>query len=76
MRSPYLHRSFANRVKERGRQRPAADPKEVEVLDILDQTVAVKVTAYWGTDYLQLAKYDGKWMILHVLWQTPSAASH
>lgn len=32
---------------------------------------AAKVTAWWGTDYLQLAKYDGQWMIVHVLWQSP-----
>ena len=64
--------SFAASVKASGRTRPASDPKEVEILDILDQTAAVKVTAYWGSDYMQLAKYDGKWMILHVLWQAPS----
>jgi len=64
--------AFAERVKAGGRKRPDSDPKEVEILDILDQTATVKVTAYWGTDYLQLAKYDGNWMILHVLWQSPS----
>jgi len=67
--------SFAERVKAGGRQRPDTDPKEVEILDILDQTATVKVTAYWGTDYLQLAKYDGTWMILHVLWQSPTETS-
>lgn len=65
--------AFAEGVKASGRSRPDSDPKKVEILDILDQTATVKVTAYWGTDYLQLAKYDGTWMILHVLWQTPGA---
>ncbi|HYE53759.1 MAG TPA: nuclear transport factor 2 family protein [Chitinophagaceae bacterium] len=46
--------------------------RKVEVLDVLDKTAAAKVTAWWGTDYLQLAKIDGKWMILHILWQSPS----
>ena len=31
---------------------------------------AVKVRASWGTDYLLLGKYDGRWMISHVLWQS------
>ncbi|HJQ67701.1 MAG TPA: nuclear transport factor 2 family protein [Blastocatellia bacterium] len=22
-------------------------------------------------DYMHLAKYDGKWMIVNILWQTP-----
>ena len=61
---------FARSVKASGRVRPATDPKDVQLLDVLDQTAAVKVTAYWGTDYLLLAKYDGRWMISHVLWQT------
>lgn len=46
-------------------------PKVVKVLDILDQTASAKLTAQWGIDYLHLAKYDGRWMIVNVLWQTP-----
>jgi hypothetical protein len=45
--------------------------KKVEVLDYLDQTASAKVTAWWGTDYILLAKQNGKWMITHVLWQSP-----
>ena len=49
----------------------AADaPKKVEVFDVLDQTASVKLSASWGIDYMHLAKYDGKWKIIHVLWQT------
>ena len=29
---------------------------------------SAKLTAWWGTDYVLLAKYDGRWMITHVLW--------
>lgn len=46
-------------------------PKEVRVLDLLNQTASAKVTARWGIDYLHLAKYDGKWMIVNILWQSP-----
>jgi len=45
-------------------------PKVVELYDVLDQTASVKLTAAWGIDYMQLAKVDGTWKILHVLWQS------
>ena len=50
---------------------PDDAPKEVEILDLLDKTASVKLTAHWGIDYMHLAKYDGKWMIVNVLWQSP-----
>ena len=65
---------YAERVKSSGRGAPQGAPKEVHILDVQDQTAAAKVVAWWGTDYLQLAKYDGRWMILHVLWQSPPPA--
>lgn len=46
-------------------------PKEVEVLDIGSHIAAAKVTAWWGYDYLLLAKHDGTWMIEQVLWEGP-----
>ena len=61
---------YANGVKERGNHPDASAPKEVIILDVLDQTAAAKVVAWWGTDYLHLAKYDGQWKIIQVLWQT------
>ena len=63
--------SYARGIKERNRQAPATAPKKVEIFDILDQTASAKLTAWWGTDYLLLAKYDGRWMIRMVLWQSP-----
>ena len=62
---------YARRFKANGRTTPATAPKKVELLDVQDQTASAKVTAWWGTDYVLLAKYDGKWMITHVLWQSP-----
>lgn len=50
---------------------PKAAPKEVVIFDVLDQTATVKLTAIWGVDYMHLAKYDGKWMIVNILWQSP-----
>ncbi len=50
---------------------PKDAPKDVVVYDISGQTASAKLTAVWGIDYMHLAKYDGKWKIINVLWQTP-----
>ena len=46
----------------------------VEIFEVLDQTASVKLTAFWGIDYMHLARYDGKWKIVQVLWQSPPPA--
>lgn len=66
--------SYANSVKANNRQAPATAPKEVIIYEVLDQTAAAKVVAWWGSDYLHLAKEDGRWMIRHVMWQTAPRA--
>lgn len=62
---------FAEEVKANKDYPDENAPKRVEILDALDQTAIAKVYAWWGSDYMTLAKYDGKWMIVQVLWQTP-----
>jgi prophage antirepressor-like protein len=47
----------------------AETPKKVTVFDILDKTASGKVEAKWGIDYFHLAKVNGKWTIVNVLWQ-------
>lgn len=49
--------------------------KKVEVLDLLDQTAVVKITASWGIDHMLLGKYDGKWKINLIQWQSPPPKS-
>jgi hypothetical protein len=51
--------------------------KQVEVLDVLDQTASAKIVAAWGIDYMHLAKYDGRWQIINIVWQAhpPKAPS-
>lgn len=61
---------YARRVRQNNRQAPATAPKVIEILDLQDQTAAVKLTAMWGTDYMLLGKYDGTWMISSVMWQS------
>jgi len=43
----------------------------MKVLDMMDQIAAAKVRAWWGWDYILLAKQDDKWIIEQVLWQGP-----
>ena len=62
--------AFTRRVKARGQAPNPNWRKDVQLLDVMDQTAAAKVTAWWGTDYLLLGKFDGRWMITHVLWQS------
>lgn len=53
---------------------PKNAPRKIEIFDVQDQTASAKLTAQWGTDYFQLARYDGKWMIVNVLWQSPASS--
>lgn len=67
-------RSLADRWNAQGRVNPATARKQVVVLDLLDQTASAKLVAEWGIDYLHLAKYDGEWKIVNVLWQVEPRA--
>jgi len=60
---------IAKNFNKEGKLRKDA-PKEIEIYDVMDQTATVKLTADWGIDYMHLAKIDGKWMIVNVLWQS------
>jgi hypothetical protein len=62
--------AYTRRMRARGAVTPASAPKEVQLLDVLDQTAAAKVTAFWGVDYLLLGKFDGRWQVSSVLWQS------
>ena len=63
-------RALAERWNAQGRVNAKTARKEVVVLDLLDQTASAKLTASWGTDYMHLAKYNGEWKIVNILWQT------
>ncbi|HEY9518922.1 MAG TPA: nuclear transport factor 2 family protein [Gemmatimonadales bacterium] len=63
--------SYAKRIKSGASKTPAGAPKDITVFDVQDQTASAKLTAWWGTDYLLLAREKGRWMIIQVLWQSP-----
>ncbi len=43
--------------------------KEVVIYEVLDYTASAKLIATWGIDYMHLARYDGAWVIVNVLYQ-------
>ena len=53
-----------------GRFDPATAKREIEILDRLDTTAVARLDAEWGIDFFHLAKVDGRWMIMNVIWQT------
>ena len=61
---------LAGKYNKDGDRVPKGAPKEVIVYEILDQTASVKLVASWGIDYMHLAKYDGRWKIANVMWQS------
>lgn len=63
--------TYAASIRAGRNRTPAAAPKEIAIYDVQDQTASAKLTAWWGTDYLLLAKEGGRWMIIAVLWQSP-----
>lgn len=44
-------------------------PRKITVFDVLDKIASAKVEAKWGIDYFHLAKINGNWTIINVLWQ-------
>jgi Putative lumazine-binding len=48
---------------------PHDSRKDIEIFDVLDQTATAKLTARWGIDFMHLAKIDGTWMIMNIVWQ-------
>jgi hypothetical protein len=53
-----------------GRDTPVAQQrKDVRILDIFGNTVSVRVDAVTWVDYMQMAKWNGRWVIINVLWE-------
>lgn len=48
---------------------------DVQVLDVLDVTASARLSAKWGIDYMHLAKSEGRWKIMQILWQSHPPAN-
>jgi hypothetical protein len=53
-----------------GKDTPAArQQKDVTILDRFENAASVKLVCSDWIDYLHLAKVDGRWVIINVLWE-------
>ena len=43
--------------------------KDVTILDVYENAASVKVVASDWIDYLHVAKFGGRWVIVNVLWE-------
>jgi len=43
--------------------------KDVTILDVFENAACVKIVASDWIDYLHLAKWNGRWVIVNVLWE-------
>jgi hypothetical protein len=50
--------------------------KDVTLLDLFGNAASAKVIMAEWIDYMQLAKVDGRWLIVNVLWERKPAATH
>jgi hypothetical protein len=53
-----------------GKETPAAQQRtEVRILDVFRNTASARVDAGTWIDYLHIAKWNGRWVIINVLWE-------
>jgi hypothetical protein len=53
-----------------GKETPATERrKDVRILDIFGNTASVRIDASTWVDYLHVAKWNGRWVIVNVLWE-------
>ena len=53
-----------------GKDTPAdKQQKDVTILDVYENAASVKVVASEWVDYLHMAKFGGRWVIVNVLWE-------
>jgi len=53
---------------------PAEQQKDVTILDVFRGAAVVKIVARDWVDYLQVAKWNGEWKIVNVLWEMKERA--
>ncbi len=58
-----------------GKQTPKEkQQKDVTILDVFENAACAKVVATDWVDYLQLARWNGRWVIVNVLWEMKPAS--
>ena len=53
-----------------GRETPRAEQRtDVRILDVFGNSASVRVDAGGWIDYLHIARWNGRWVIVNVLWE-------
>ncbi|HEX8675275.1 MAG TPA: nuclear transport factor 2 family protein [Longimicrobium sp.] len=53
-----------------GRDTPASERRaDVRILDLFQNTASVRVDMSGWIDYMHMAKWNGRWLIVNVLWE-------
>lgn len=61
---------YQNTKRGGGNKTPKAEQlKDVRILDIYQNAAAVRIDAASWIDYLHIAKFNGRWVIINVLWE-------
>lgn len=63
--------TLINNTKRGGGRETAVDQrrKDVRILDVFANTASVRIDALTWVDYLHVAKWNGRWVIVNVLWE-------
>jgi hypothetical protein len=63
--------SLVQRTRARAARKtpPEKQEKAVTILDVFRNAASVKVVAADWIDYLHVAKFNGRWVIVNVLWE-------
>jgi len=63
--------TLVNSTKAGGGRNTPADQqrKDVRILDIFGNTASVRIDASTWVDYLHVARWNGRWVIVNVLWE-------
>lgn len=61
----YTRAGFGKKNKKEGQH------NEVIILDVMSGIASVKTVSHEFIDYIHMAKIDGQWRIVNVLWEPP-----
>jgi hypothetical protein len=63
------HMTASELIRMTARRSPGTGRADVRILDIFGNTASVRVDADSWVDYMHLARWDGAWRIVNVLWE-------
>jgi hypothetical protein len=66
------HMTASELIRMTARKSPGTGRADVRILDIFGHTASVRVDADSWIDYMHLARWDGTWRIVNVLWEMRS----